>query len=406
MQLTLNYTTDTATPMRNDSGCTYHLDPEPVTDQHWAVIIILCIFSAVGVVGNGLVIYVYYNKKEKQTSNIFILALALTDLITCLIIMPMTVAYIYLTHAFKFSIICKIYHFLITSNVPLSAFIMVAIAFDRYLCICHPFLHLMTVFRAKVIVSVLTTFACILGLITAMLYSVEVFPDELQMLLTMLDPPRNLSKTIFQCDTVYIGECSVTRYIFTPTFRNVYQKVYASFFAVSLLFVLALYVIIYHSVTARRAKRQKQKAKTCNTKQYSTTMVQTEDTDIHHSTSNVVTLKVEMSENGVSSSTASPRLNNGEAVPLRHRQNTIKEKKDHNRLANIKTAVMLFVVTIVFIVAFLPAWLMAHEMIPYVITVFYMYFSYNVANPLIYAFMNPMFRDDMKRIFQKCVGRH
>ena len=38
--------------------------------------------------------------------------------------------------------------------------------------------------------------------------------------------------------------------------------------------------------------------------------------------------------------------------------------RDRNLYANIKTAMMLFVVTLVFIVAFAPAWLMAHQLAP------------------------------------------
>jgi cholecystokinin A receptor/hypocretin (orexin) receptor 2 len=60
---------------------------------------------------------------------------------------------------------------------------------------------------------------------------------------------------------------------------------------------------------------------------------------------------------------------------------------------------MLFVVTAVFTVAFLPAWLMAHKVIRYNMIVFYMYFSYNVANPIIYAFMNRAFRRDLREVF-------
>ena len=37
--------------------------------------------------------------------------------------------------------------------------------------------------------------------------------------------------------------------------------------------------------------------------------------------------------------------------------------KDRHFYANIKTALMLFVVTLVFIVAFAPAWFMAHGII-------------------------------------------
>ena len=57
-------------------------------------------------------------------------------------------------------------------------------------------------------------------------------------------------------------------------------------------------------------------------------------------------------------------------------------------MANLRTAVMLFVVTVVFVITFLPAFLMALKLIPYNIIVFYFYFANNVANPVIYSFMN------------------
>jgi cholecystokinin A receptor len=63
-------------------------------------------------------------------------------------------------------------------------------------------------------------------------------------------------------------------------------------------------------------------------------------------------------------------------------------KVDSNWLANLKTAGMLFVVTVVFVVTYLPAFLMAMFVVPYNIIVFYLYFANNVANPVIYSFMN------------------
>jgi cholecystokinin A receptor len=78
------------------------------------------------------------------------------------------------------------------------------------------------------------------------------------------------------------------------------------------------------------------------------------------------------------------------------RQLNIREK---GLVANIRTAAMLFVVTAVFIVAFLPAWLMAHKLVPYNMVIFYGYFAYNVANPIVYAFMNKTFRRDLKDVF-------
>lgn len=83
----------------------------------------------------------------------------------------------------------------------------------------------------------------------------------------------------------------------------------------------------------------------------------------------------------------------------RKRQGTFR---DRHLMANIKTAFMLFIVTLVFIIAYLPALLMANELISFKIIGFYIYFVYNVANPFIYAFMNHTFREDLKKLIKVC----
>ncbi|CAG5125901.1 unnamed protein product, partial [Candidula unifasciata] len=103
-----------------------------------SVMCMLVIFSIFGCLGNGLVLYVFTKKSDKVTSTIFILALAWTDFFTCLIIMPFTVTNIGLDSRLYLDFLCKAYEFLITSNVPLSAFIMVAIAVDRYVVLRLP----------------------------------------------------------------------------------------------------------------------------------------------------------------------------------------------------------------------------------------------------------------------------
>ncbi|KAL8558022.1 hypothetical protein ACOMHN_049283 [Nucella lapillus] len=80
--------------------------------------------------------------------------------------------------------------------------------------------------------------------------------------------------------------------------------------------------------------------------------------------------------------------------------NALKEKY---LLANLRTAVMLFVVTVVFVLAFLPSWLMAHGVVHFHAVVFYGYFIYNVSNPIIYAFINPTFRKELKDVV-RCHG--
>jgi len=67
--------------------------------------------------------------------------------------------------------------FLIACNIPFSLFVMVAIAVDRYLCICHPFTRLLTYRRAKLTAIALALGATTVGLCVALMYGVHTqFP--------------------------------------------------------------------------------------------------------------------------------------------------------------------------------------------------------------------------------------
>lgn len=96
-----------------------------------AVMTMLIGFSLFGCLGNVLVLYVFSKKSDKVSSTIFILALACTDFFVCLFLMPYTVALVYVRDHLSYDFFCKAFHFINTSNVPLSAFLMVAIAVDR-----------------------------------------------------------------------------------------------------------------------------------------------------------------------------------------------------------------------------------------------------------------------------------
>ena len=79
-----------------------------------------------------------------------------------------------------------------------------------------------------------------------------------------------------------------------------------------------------------------------------------------------------------------------------------KKKKvvDGTMMANLKTASMLFVVTVVFFVSFIPAFLNSVGWIEGFMFLFYVYFANNAANPIIYSFMNRNFRVDLKKLFK------
>ncbi|KAK3599375.1 hypothetical protein CHS0354_036381, partial [Potamilus streckersoni] len=65
-----------------------------------------------------------------------------------------------------------------------------------------------------------------------------------------------------------------------------------------------------------------------------------------------------------------------------------------HRNAHIKTTQVLFIVTIVYIISFLPMFLMTHNVIKTRIIIFYLYFINNAANPIVYSFLNRNFREE------------
>ncbi|BFZ23143.1 hypothetical protein BsWGS_26182 [Bradybaena similaris] len=469
-----------------------------------AVAVMILILSIFGSLGNGLVLYVFSKKSDKVTSTIFILALAWTDIFICLIFMPFTAAILLLDARLHFAFFCKLYWFLNTSNVPLSAFIMVAIAVDRYFSICHPFMRVVTPRRARVAILCLVIIASILGSITACLYGIysptssttantalynsSYYNNSSDVLLlpsgnysvgnvslaevtSSLTPTsssyidqhgqeaRNRSSLI-SGDRVGVfsdidnsarneapsgaednseGMCVINQAIFSERFAYLYQKIYIMFYVISLVAVFTLYSLIYRSVAERRAWRRKQKSWSHSPMSMTAGVTEVDDMnqgdDAYNGDgdnlelspqNNSISLSQSNSKESGSGDSNEARTERGippsiiktNMAPLQRNfphengvsntmlspsaeKKTNRERRDFNFLANIRTALMLFVVTLVFIISFLPAWLMAIEAITYEIIVFYMHFIYNVANPVIYAFMNQSFRKELKRVFRR-----
>ncbi|XP_060076100.1 orexin/Hypocretin receptor type 1-like [Ylistrum balloti] len=392
-------------------------------EQLYTAIGMLAVFSVIGVIGNALVLYVFFNFKQKLTSTIFILTLAGTDFITCLITIPYTIVVEVLDYSLYYNIVCQIYQFLITTTIPFSAFVMVAIAVDRYLCICHPFRHAMTIRRAQYIVAVLCAFAVMLGILCCLNYGVvDLYVNtpvsnsssrngttlyNTTMLSSSFSPGNLGNATNFTYDQpvstervlAHAGVCMPIS--IDNQFFHVYQKIYSSFFAICAVIVMVLYAIIYRSVLARRRQRLKIVTNKC-CGFWTAIPNETESTEISTLTNVSEIGDVEkhdksVQKNGTNSSTPQP----GEKDVIIRPSNVSRAKLEKMKIANIKTAFMLSIVTLVFIVAFLPSWLVALRVFKMNVVVFYMYFSYNVANPVIYAFMNNTFKAQLKELF-KC----
>lgn len=197
---------------------------------------------------------------------------------------------------------------------------------------------------------------------------------------------------------VYTGYCQPNELVVSTNFQYAYQKIYTALYLICLIVVAVLYVLIYRSVLDRRTRRQNAKSKSlplvlstgpCR-RQFCPDGEDTLFTTVE------VEGPTEVQPNGAAKQ---GKVRGRDDRDKARTSISIATKRDLNRMANLKTAAMLFVVTVVFVVTFLPAFLMALLLIPYNMTIFYMYFANNVANPVIYSFMNKNFRDDTKRLF-------
>lgn len=348
------------------------------------------------------------------TSTIFILALAWTDIFTCSVIIPLTIAFTATDGDLRVDFLCKLYQFLITFNVPLAAFIMVAIAVDRYFSICHPFLHAVTPRRARLTVFFLCIFAFSLGTITALGYGYG--PTDSNSTAMGLTTASSLDGNASVVESAVHTACQPMGNIISFESLQYYQKFYASFYLLSLLAVFVIYALIYRSVVRRREWRRRQRSGRPATKSTVTMATEVEEVELRAKNGAPA---INGGDGNVGRSGNKPGNGNGnggrsgncnvnacsETQSLNSSEKKAnKERRDFNFLANIRTAAMLFVVTLVFIVSFLPAWLMAVQVLTYHIVIFYLYFVYNVANPVIYAFMNHAFRKELKRVFQRGIN--
>ncbi|XP_045182631.2 uncharacterized protein LOC123541280 [Mercenaria mercenaria] len=103
------------------------------------VILYVGILMLIGTIGNFMVVYFYGCKSKASPSVSFIFTLAIFDLVTCVIGMPMEIADLRYFFNFRSELACKILRCVTYFASISSGFTLVAIAIDRYRRICKPF---------------------------------------------------------------------------------------------------------------------------------------------------------------------------------------------------------------------------------------------------------------------------
>ncbi|XP_028318237.1 neuropeptide FF receptor 2-like [Gouania willdenowi] len=110
--------------------------------------------------GNGVVCFIVLRSRNMRTvTNLFILNLAISDLLVGIFCMPTTLVDNIITGWPFGSVLCKLSGMVQGISVSASVFTLVAIAVDRFRCIVYPFKQKLTIGTSKLIIVIIWVLA-------------------------------------------------------------------------------------------------------------------------------------------------------------------------------------------------------------------------------------------------------
>ncbi|XP_048382519.2 neuropeptide FF receptor 2a [Stegostoma tigrinum] len=143
----------------------------------YLLIFLLCML------GNALVCFVVVRNQHMRTvTNLFILNLAISDLLVGIFCMPTTLMDNILTGWPFGSFVCKISGLVQGISVSASVFTLVAIAVDRFRCIVYPFKQKLNMTVATIIIAVIWVLAISIICPSAIMLRVIKLPDNIKII--------------------------------------------------------------------------------------------------------------------------------------------------------------------------------------------------------------------------------
>ncbi|CAH8508053.1 unnamed protein product [Schistosoma turkestanicum] len=339
-----------------------------------------------------------FTRTTTGTPTFFILVLACVDLMVCCFIVPLTFYMEYVHLQPPTDIWCKTHAFLNICNIMFSSLLIIAIALERYLTICHPLRRILTMKRAKYLTLGLAIFCIIYGILGALHHSLEVTEDE-----------PNIRQC---CDT---PEISNATYLQKLTY-DILQKGNTASFILCILSVIILYSLILrvviktHRMTTTRDWNVSSAINNDITSSYQQTMNMMINNDqskrVHSNQMKNDILLNDLNNNtddnhqSIEHLTSTPTTTTAihrKSITNRIKMNlSIKNITESTLWREIRSASVLFVVAIVYIIVFTPALLTANKLIQFNLLAYNTYYLNNMSNPLIYCFMSNAFRKKLK----------
>lgn len=380
------------------------------------------VMLVIGCLGNLIVFYIYFTRWRKTTSRVFILALAAFDLINCFITTPTELYFMLNWFQTTNSIMCKFSRFLTFMMNNCSSFTLLGIAVDRYMSICRPLKRQMSTKQAKMIVFVGAFVAVLFAWPALVVYGIQTVPAPIK-------PKTYVVGHLCLIEDSYVNTDYPLAFVIVLLTGNLSIDVT----------LITFYSLIGFQVIKRGSGFLCQATDAGRKFSQSNSNSHTEDVFIDDKSSgkspsivkkfaNKYGNSTEKSDsedvtNGLNSSTKRPvqKTNSNTAAEKRakyNRQRSMSVQSEEVRRARmIKITVMLFVVTLLFMLSFIPYCVIV--IIRYINPTYYFTLSFTgkavyhfvlrsyllsmSMNPIIYSFMSQKFREECRNCFWKMI---
>ncbi|KAK5925322.1 hypothetical protein CgunFtcFv8_017855 [Champsocephalus gunnari] len=230
-----------------------HSQFDLVTFMHILPLIygILC---SVGVIANGLVIYAVKACKKKMVSDIYLLNLAIADMLF-LLVMPFNIHQLVRDRQWVFgSFMCKAVVVVDVSNQFTTVGIVTVLCIDRYIAIVHPTSEKRTI-QWTIIINMLVWLGSMLLTVPVMLYAKAVRRKQFEVCIIDLEGPEDMYwYTLYQSILGFIIPLFIISTFYSLTLYHVFssirrvkrkQSVWAKRATKMVLMVITLFLICW-----------------------------------------------------------------------------------------------------------------------------------------------------------------
>lgn len=356
-------------------------------------IIYTCILLVIGIPGNATVFYIYFTRWKRSSTRVFIIALAIFDLVNCLLTFPFELATMLNPFTYDNGIACKVFRFATYTCNAGGALLLIAIAIDRYQRICKPLDKPMdprTAKLASIVILVTSVITCCPSLI---IYGTQT---------------RNITPSI------QLKFCLIEDQYSTTEYPLAYLLVQCGCTVV----IFTVLIVIYSTIGTQVCRRWKFRTTSIKSIGDGEDGVVHEESHCEDGKYEDSVWKDDEKSSDVSKVARKPMLGAVRLTFMSTSSTLLKAKKKALDIRTIrigKTTIMLFVVTVAYILCFSPFLGLASHRSVYperwknlsqggetAYHFFLRSYPANCAiNPIIYSFFNGIFREECVKFYRK-----